>query len=60
MKLANCPFCGGNAEISQESDSLWYVGCSNLPCPVSAYLLYEDKEKAIKEWNTRTPNEDNK
>lgn len=64
-ELKPCPFCGGGAEVVTHIDhehdynTLHTVGCSNTTCfgfahPYSkCYRLYSDRERAIKEWNTR-------
>lgn len=52
-KLLNCPFCGGEAIVSQDSDG-YYVTCKN-DCVVQMKSYLE--REAIKAWNTRKPME---
>lgn len=52
-KLMNCPFCGREAIVSQDSDG-YYVTCKN-DCVVQMKSYLE--REAIKAWNTRVPME---
>ena len=60
-ELKPCPFCGGEARL-YPSEAGFFVGCFNDGCvvnPCSGEFVYdgvwdeEQKEAAIKEWNTR-------
>lgn len=56
-ELKPCPFCGGNAEISnldgvvENGHRLRFAACSSEDCRAS--LWCEDEEDAIKRWNHR-------
>ena len=55
VNLKRCPFCGGEAELRKHNRGCVFaygVRCKNL-C-VEQYTL-ENKETAIKDWNTRRP-----
>lgn len=58
-KLLKCPFCGGEATLKrdQKDDFVeWSVGCYNRGCVCSAHTYcYDNKDDAIRDWNTRTP-----
>lgn len=60
MKIEQCPFCGGNAEVWQdktipsETHGYWFVACRECNAQTAAYI---DKENAINAWNRRTRNE---
>jgi len=57
MKLKPCPFCGGEADIVEMKGIInsyyirWLIYCDNgcVDMPPA-----EDKDEAIKNWNTRT------
>ena len=49
-KLLPCPFCGGEAEWGHK-DKNW-IRCKKCSCES---LYYENKDDAIKFWNTRKP-----
>lgn len=54
-ELKPCPFCGGEADIAEDSDRLgraWTVFC--VVCDGSTGLQV-DAEAAIAEWSRRTP-----
>lgn len=59
-KLKNCPFCGGEAYITNE-DNYGYVDDEFLICCEKCGLQfgfanqYETAEEAIEAWNTRKP-----
>jgi hypothetical protein len=65
MPLKPCPFCGDTAFLAlwQPRTSqftrakLWRIGCHNDECPIGPHEDYEDRDKAIAAWNTRTPDE---
>lgn len=50
-KLLPCPFCGGKAIVSQDSDG-YYVTCKN-DCVVQMKSYLE--REAINAWNNRKP-----
>lgn len=59
-KLLPCPFCGGEVELlTEEVDATreaYNFHCDN--CDMSTYYDYpNDREDAIKQWNTRKPME---
>lgn len=58
-KLKPCPFCGGKANVIYDDMGKWfYVACVNDECPIIAQgMWHTDMDKAIEEWNTRTPKE---
>lgn len=62
-KLLPCPFCGENPEIEYGS-ARDFIQCCNNMCPAHSPITYvkfeDDRKKAYKKWNTRTPskNED--
>jgi Lar family restriction alleviation protein len=50
-ELKPCPFCGGEADLSQEDKpQVWFVFCKK--CGVSTDTSYEESQ-AVGEWNTR-------
>ncbi|AXQ93164.1 Lar family restriction alleviation protein [Cereibacter azotoformans] len=55
-ELANCPFCGGEAAISDDehhSTAVFY-GCADSDC--AGWMLWaETRAEAIAAWNRRTP-----
>ena len=54
-ELKSCPFCGTNArlETGGPKDDKWFsVHCVSCRCHKE---LFWDKEKCIKDWNTRHP-----
>lgn len=60
MKLLNCPFCGGEAEVgyTNQHDKLFVVGCNTPMCygNINHFtMVFVSKESAINTWNTRTP-----
>ena len=56
-KLKPCPFCGGEALIREQTNTLpysFYVRCGNPDCPMFlATCNRSTKEDAIKLWNRR-------
>lgn len=58
QKLKRCPFCGGEADVllsegvAPNIPDIFWVQCKN--CEVDT-MAYTQREKAINEWNTRTP-----
>ena len=60
-ELKPCPFCGGEAAIKEYNDGsggVYCTGCKFEPLMHASYHCQEDKPKAIKEWNARTPDID--
>jgi len=53
-ELKPCPFCGGEAEIIGE-DEMYQVIC--MECDGSIDRFFDTPEEAAKDWNTRTPAE---
>lgn len=49
-KLLPCPFCGGEARFSTE-DGNW-INCKSCGAETD---YFEQREEAIKAWNTRVP-----
>lgn len=63
IKLKECPFCGGEAELvySNDNHKQPYIRCKfgvmqNPKCSASRMYQwdYETEEEAIKAWNKRT------
>ena len=62
LKLRNCPFCGGKAELrianeiwsydGSVSIGGWKVRCTE--CGIETYL--ENRDTAIEKWNRRADN----
>ena len=50
-KLKPCPFCGGEAEICDDTDLCLDVGIVCEKCNLE--LVQETVERAIKAWNRR-------
>ena len=62
-RLKNCPFCGGEASLTQDNNppnNHWWVACYNNSCPAMPqatnveYPKDNTREEAIKSWNTRS------
>jgi hypothetical protein len=60
--LKPCPFCGGKAELHEDeigdchTYTVYGIGCNTPHCFLERNYVeqnYEDKDKAIAEWNTR-------
>lgn len=51
IELKACPFCGAAAEVKGRKTSM--VNCTG--CSASTFQLLEDKESAVRQWNTRAP-----
>lgn len=71
-KLKPCPFCGGEAKITQldlHSESIpyekWIIGCDGINgslCPGYIYKcspVYTFRELAIRMWNNRDGKKEN-
>lgn len=59
IKLKNCPFCGGEAEISDEGlIGGHFVFCTQCHIQTKLYTVGNTTEKAINDWNTRKPMEE--
>ena len=60
IKLKPCPFCGGEATITNRV-SFYSVGCTmDYMCPMNInhdLLLFVSEETAAKSWNRRADNE---
>ena len=59
MKLKQCPFCGGKAEIRQTTiKETGYVnisvGCKSMKCHVQPYAAYQNSEYDDVEWSSST------
>jgi Lar family restriction alleviation protein len=50
VELKPCPFCGGEAEISEGTNRSWEVTCLN--CGVGTYEIQEYSD-TVACWNTR-------
>ena len=48
-ELKPCPFCGGNAKLTQWTKTIYSISC--IKCDAHFYTY--TKEEAIKAWNTR-------
>ena len=58
LKLRNCPFCGGDAEIVKEDQFgrlRFFVTC--LGCGIETPRTAMTKEKAAEAWNRRAGND---
>ena len=56
MKLKECPFCGGDAEIETEEyggGSIWVSTVYCVEGCVSMNNQYGDPEETIERWNKR-------
>ena len=56
MELKPCPFCGGEAELSESTSGLPFfsIWCKNEDCFAGAIKVRDfDKERLVKSWNTR-------
>ena len=58
VRLLSCPFCGTEAEITDESQpdrpkSWFFAWCKNRP-ECNAWLAGESPEKVAEKWNRRT------
>lgn len=49
-KLKECPFCGGEAILDDNGDGYYWVKCGTCECVMDGK---NNKQEAIKEWNTR-------
>ena len=54
-ELKPCPFCGGEAEMLNYSETEWIVHCRMCDGMVERWR--ETKKEAIEQWNRRTNNE---
>jgi hypothetical protein len=56
-ELKHCPFCGGEADISDEGTGTepfrYWVYCLNNACFVEGTATYATEAQAIEAWNTR-------
>lgn len=61
-ELLSCPFCGSPGEVINKGNVGAYVAqCSNYMCHLSPRTrVYGSRKKVVKQWNTRTPSEDNR
>jgi len=58
MKIKDCPFCGGKAEVIQDSVSKkWHVSChapyNEEGCCEACTQPYTSMEDAVEAWNIR-------
>lgn len=63
MKIKNCPFCGGKAELhtnrqlhyaSQKEVLTYMVGCPRIQGGCNANIgMFDTEEEAINAWNRR-------
>ena len=56
-KLLRCPFCGGEARVTCNTDDTRYYVVSCQSCALKAQWYHDNKEEAIEHWNTRTTEE---
>ena len=56
-ELLPCPFCGGEADISDEGNDTeperYWAYCTNPSCFVEGTAVYATEAEAIAAWNTR-------
>lgn len=52
MELKFCPFCGGEATLTELCQGYFYVVCEN--CGASSGIVAKDKEDVCAKWNCRT------
>ena len=61
-ELKPCPFCGGEADISDEGTGTepfrYWVYCPNNACFVEGTAAYATEAEAIEAWNTRADDND--
>ena len=63
IKLLNCPFCGGEAELNKNYKVKMYsVQCKDCKCMTTFQFDFGEgeeisKNKAVEIWNTRKPME---
>lgn len=53
IELKPCPFCGGEAEMLNYSESEWLVYCP--ACGGAVEKWRKTEAEAIEQWNTRKP-----
>lgn len=58
MKLKECPFCGGEVEMTKDCgdspESIYSVGCLNDGCPIHVFTKwYRTQDEAREAWNRR-------
>ena len=52
--LLPCPWCGGPAEIEEDDQGLFHVGCTTRQCKAEPKIgAYDIRDNAIAAWNTR-------
>jgi len=54
-ELKPCPFCGGEAELTEWEFGYWIVKCTKCPCDLGRYW-FRRKADAKKTWNRRADN----
>lgn len=56
-RLLPCPFCGGEASMSDDPNhsTAWEVGCYDPDCPAQPNVWQVTKAEAIAAWNRRHP-----
>lgn len=52
-EIKPCPFCGKDAELTENEDYYWYVECTECCARGEWFYGYKEKDKAIKAWNRR-------
>ena len=54
--LKRCPFCGGEAQITENYAGQTRIVCTNYSggCAVGQLFWYDFREDAIEAWNRRT------
>ena len=51
-KLAQCPFCGGDAGIEQ-SGTIWHIYCTENGSHGHYINTYKTREESVTAWNER-------
>jgi hypothetical protein len=56
-ELKKCRFCGGEADVSQDDDGMYIVGCDrDYDCENNIFMAeqtFESEDDAILWWNNR-------
>lgn len=50
LNLRECPFCGGNAELSVHRGAVVFVQCQQCD---ATFPMFDSEQEAIDAWNRR-------